>query len=305
MKILIVGAGAVGAVFGASLHEHGADVHFLLRPARKELVDAEGITLELPIGKVNVRPRTLSSAQLQDAFDLIILTNKAYSLESVIADITPAVGPQTHILPLLNGMRHLDRLDAAYGQARVLGGVAKTIATQATPNTIQVNNAYSSITVGARLPEQQSKAEAVWQELVNAGIHAELSDAIMVDMWDKFCRMATVGAANCLLNGTVGEYMRSDAGGQIALQLFKEATDTAQAAGYPMDPADIAGFQRVLTNPASTFSSSMYRDMQAGLPVEGDHLVGDMLRRGQEAGVPCPMLTVAHAVLQTYSAKRQ
>ncbi len=305
MKILIVGAGAVGAVFGASLHEHGADVHFLLRPARKELVDAEGITLELPIGQVNVQPRTLSSAQLQDTFDLIILTNKAYSLESVIADITPAVGPQTHILPLLNGMRHLDRLDSAYGQARVLGGVAKTIATQSAPTTIQVNNAYSSITVGARLAEQQSKAEAVWQELVNAGIHAELSDAIMVDMWDKFCRMATVGAANCLLNGTVGEYMRSDAGGQIALQLFKECTDTAQAAGYPMAPADIAGFQRVLTNPASTFSSSMYRDMQAGLPVEGDHLVGDMLRRGQEAGLQCPMLTVANAVLQTYSAKRQ
>src|SRR5690606_26383568 len=305
MKILIVGAGAVGAVFGASLHEHGADVHFLLRPARKELVDAEGIMLELPIGQVNVRPRTLSSATLQDTFDLIILTNKAYSLQSVIAHITPAVGPQTHILPLLNGMRHLDRLDSAYGQARVLGGVAKTIATQSAPTTIQVNNAYSSITVGARLAEQQSKAEAVWQELVNAGIHAELSDAIMVDMWDKFCRMATVGAANCLLNGTVGEYMRSDAGGQIALQLFKECTDTAQAAGYPMAPADIAGFQRVLTNPASTFSSSMYRDMQAGLPVEGDHLVGDMLRRGQEAGLQCPMLTVANAVLQTYSAKRQ
>lgn len=303
MKILFVGAGAVGALFGASLHQQGADVRFLLRPARKALVDAEGLTLELPSGELRVQPSTVTAGELDGGYDLVVLTNKAPALESVIADIAPAVGPDTHILPLLNGLRHLERLDQTFGQERVLGGIAKTIATQTTPTRIRVGNAYSSLTVGARTPSQQTKARAVWQLLSQAGIATDLSDRIMDDMWDKFCRMASLGAANCLLQGTVGEYMRSQAGSAIALQLFRECTDTAQAAGHPLHPQDIAGFQRALTNPNSSFNSSMYRDMRAGLPIEGEHLVGDMLRRGEAAGLPCPMLTVANAVLQTYSAR--
>jgi len=305
MKTLIVGAGAVGALFGSSLHQHGIDLHFLLRPARKALVDAEGLTLELPSGSRHIQPRTVTADQLAGGYDLVILTNKAPALDGVIADISAAVGPATHILPLLNGLRHLDRLDQAFGPERVLGGIAKTIATQITPTRIRVSNAYSNLTVGARVASQQAKARAVWQLMSKAGVDAELSERIMDDMWDKFCRMAALGAANCMLQGTVGEYMRSQAGGAIALQLLRECTDTAQAAGHPMHPQDIAGFQRALTNPNSSFNSSMYRDMRAGLPIEGDHLVGDMLRRGEAAGLPCPMLAVANAVLQTYTAKRE
>src|SRR5690606_2502387 len=138
-----------------------------------------------------------------------------------------------------------------------------------------------SLTVGARVAAQRDKAQEVWQLFSRAGVDIELSEQILDDMWDKFCRMACLGAANCMLQGTVGEYMRSEAGGQIALQLLRECTDTAQAAGHPMHPQAIAGFQRAIANPNASFNSSMYRDMRAGLPIEGDHLVGDMLRRGQ------------------------
>lgn len=303
MKILFVGAGAVGALFGAPLHQHGADVHFLLRPARKAQVDAEGLTLELPTGELRIQPRTLTAGELAHSYDLIVLTNKAPALDSVVADIAPAVGPDTLLLPLLNGLRHLDQLDHAFGPQRVLGGVARTIATQLTPSRIRVSNAYSSLSLGARSPGQRDKAQALWALMTAAGMSAELSEHIMDDMWDKFCRMAALGAANCLLQGTVGEYMRSQAGGAIAVQLFQECVQTAQAAGHPMHPQDIAGFQRTLTNPNSGFNSSMYRDMRAGLPIEGEHLVGDMLRRGEAAGLACPMLSVANAVVQTYSAK--
>lgn len=303
MKILIVGAGAVGVLFGASLHQHGANVQFLLRPARKAQIQAQGLTLELPTGSFQFQPNSVVAEQLDADYDLIILSNKAPALESVITDITPAVGATTHILPLLNGLRHLDALDHAFGAERVLGGIARTIATQATPTRIVVSNAHSSLSVGARSPGQQAKAQAAWQLLAGAGIDAELSEHILDDMWDKFCRVASLGAANCLLQGTVGEYMRSEAGGRIALQLLHECTQTAKAQGHPMHPQAIAGFERAITNPNSSFNSSMYRDMRAGLPIEGDHLVGDMLRRGTAAGLSCPMLTVADATLQTYSAR--
>src|SRR5690606_21926704 len=213
MKVLFVGAGAVGALFGTGLHRHGVDLQFLLRPARKALVDAQGLALELPSGTEQITPRTVAADELDSDYDLIVLSNKAPALESVIADIAPAVGPGTHILPLLNGLRHLDRLDQAFGQERVLGGIAKTIATQVTPTHIRVSNAYSSLTVGARVAAQRDKAQEVWQLFSRAGVDIELSEQILDDMWDKFCRMACLGAANCMLQGTVGEYMRSEAGG--------------------------------------------------------------------------------------------
>src|SRR5690625_3456107 len=303
MKILIVGAGAVGAVFGANLHQHKADVSFLLRPARKELLDEHGLTVCLPSSEFHFQPRSFVASTLQAPFDLIILSNKAYALDGVINDIKPAVGPNTLVLPLLNGLRHLDVLDEASGKERVLGGVARTIATLETPTRVVVSNFRSTITVGARTTEQQTRAEALWQLLADADSEAHLAGNIMADMWDKFCRMAAVGAVNCLLDGPIGAYMRSEAGGEIALQLFHECCACAEEAGFPMSPQAIAGFERILTDPSSSFTSSMYRDLKAGLPIEGDHLVGDMLQRAKAAGLVHTMLRVAYARLQTYNAQ--
>ncbi|MBM7456337.1 2-dehydropantoate 2-reductase [Oceanisphaera litoralis] len=303
MKILIVGAGAVGGLFGAFLHRHGADVRFLVRPERQRQLEGPGLTLTLPSTQLHFRPKLVTAAELDGDYQLIVLSNKAYALPGVMDDIRAAVGESTRILPLLNGIRHLDLLDRQFGRERVLGGIAKTIATLADPTTISVSNPYSSLTIGARFPAQEAMVERVVALMTEAGITVEASEDIMGDMWDKFCRMAALGASNCLLQGTVGEYMQSRAGGDIALRLFHECTETAAAHGHPLGEAAIAGFQRALTNPGSRFNSSMYRDMQNGLPIEGEHLVGDMLSRAEQAGVPCPMLTVANAVLQTYSAR--
>lgn len=305
MKILIVGAGAVGGQFGAYLHESGADVHFLLRPARKQIIDDEGLTLDFPTGKLHLHPRTLTASELEPNYDLIIISCKAYSLDSVINDIVNAVGNKTVILPLLNGLRHLEILGGKFGHERVLGGIAKTVATLSTPSCIQIKHGPGNVTVGARTPEQQATAEAVAATLHAGGVHTYFSEHIMDDMWDKYCLMASLGAANCLLGGTVAEYMRSQAGGDIALQLFKECADTAAASGHPLHPDSIERIQQALTNRHSGFSASMYRDMLTGLPVEGDHLVGDMMRRGEALGVACPNLKIAHAVLETYMSRRE
>ena len=150
MKILVVGAGAVGGQFGAYLHESGAEVDFLLRPARKEIIDAQGLTLDLPTGKLQVQPHTLIASELKPVYDLIVVSCKAYSLDSVMNDLANAVGEKTVILPLLNGLRHLDLLGEKFGHERVLGGIAKTVATLATPSCIQIKHGPGNITVGAR-----------------------------------------------------------------------------------------------------------------------------------------------------------
>lgn len=302
MKILMVGAGAIGGLFGGYLERAGFQPLWLVRASRREQLQ-QGLTVRLPDQEWSFDPWMVTANELSAPVDLVILTNKAYGLEQVIADIGPAVGPDTSILPLLNGMAHLDRLDAVFGAERVLGGIAKTVATLSDERTVTVNNGFSSLTVGARYDSQRRAVERIQDCFGRAGITLEDGSDVLSALWDKFCRMATLGAANCLLQGTVGEYMRSQSGGSIALKLFAECTETARASGYPLSDEAVAGFQRVLTNPKSSFNSSMYRDMQNGLPLEGDHLVGDMVRRAKRAGVDCSMLEVAEAVLQVYSAR--
>ncbi len=307
MKILIVGAGAVGVLFGSQLQQQGVDISYLVRPKRADELRQQPVELCLPESTISLSPVCLTQSELvsSPAFDLIILTNKAYGLPQVIEDIAPAVTESTLLLPLLNGLKHLDLLDHAFGAERVLGGIAKTVATLSTPWQVKVANAHNSITVGARDSAQEARVTEITELFRNAGLMVESVDAVIAQMWDKFCRMAGLGAANCLLQGNVGEYMKSDRGGEIALQLFAECCQVAAASGYPLAEDSVNGFQRILTNPKSSFNSSMYRDMRNGLPIEGDHLVGDMVARGKAVGVATPMLEIAEAVLQVYSRGEQ
>ncbi|MFG1489105.1 ketopantoate reductase C-terminal domain-containing protein, partial [Oceanospirillum sp. HFRX-1_2] len=179
----------------------------------------------------------------------------------------------------------------------------KTVATLSAPWQVKVANAHNSITVGARDSSQEARVAEITELFRNAGLMVESGDAVIGQMWDKFCRMAGLGAANCLLQGNVGEYMKSDRGGEIALQIFEECCQVAAASGHPLAEDSVQSFQRILTNPKSSFNSSMYRDMRNGLPIEGDHLVGDMVARGKALGVATPMLEIAEAVLQVYSRR--
>ena len=122
MRFLVVGAGAVGGYFGGRLLEAGGDVTFLVRRARAERLAANGLTIASPAGNVTLRsPPTVLAAELRAPFDVVILSCKAYDLDAAVESFAPAVGPQTTIIPLLKGMRHLDALDAQFGAERVLG----------------------------------------------------------------------------------------------------------------------------------------------------------------------------------------
>src|SRR5262245_66324332 len=123
MRFLVVGAGAMGGYFGGRLLVAGRDVTFLVRPARAARLAATGLTICSPAGDVHLpSPPTVLSSDIRDPFDVVILSCKAYDLGGAIDSVASAVGPGTVIIPLLNGMRHLDDLDARFGQERVLGG---------------------------------------------------------------------------------------------------------------------------------------------------------------------------------------
>ncbi len=215
----------------------------------------------------------------------------------------PAVGAGTAILPLLNGMAHLDALEARFSADAVLGGVALIGATLRDGTVVHLNDAHGII-FGDRAGGIPARIEAIAAVMAGAGFDARASDAILIDMWEKWVLLASLAAGTCLMRAPVGAIVAAPGGRELMLGLHEEATAVAKAAGRaPRAPA-LERTRAMLTTPKSAFSASMLRDLEGGGRTEADHVIGDLVRRGETAGLPCRLLRLAYTHLKAYEARR-
>ena len=302
-QFLVLGAGAVGGYFGGRLAEAKADVTFLVRPARAAALKEHGLAIESAFGDVTIPVKTVTADTLSGFFDTVLLTAKAYDLEPAIVAIQPAVGPETAILPVLNGLVHLDRLDAAFGRERVLGGVAYIAATMTAEGTIRHLNRIHGITFGERSGEISRWVEKIAQTFAATPVSAKASDNIMTDMWEKFVMISSLAGMNCLMRGSVGDILAADDGEGLILELLAECEAVAAASGFPPRPQHREQCRTMLTERGSSFSASMRRDLEAGLRTEGEQILGDMLRRARANGIVTPLLQAAVCHLQVHELR--
>src|SRR5580704_9871151 len=300
MRILMLGAGAVGGYFGGRLAEAGRDVTFLVRPARAAVLAEHGLPVTSPLGDFTVRPQLATADRLDGPYDLILLTAKHYDLDQAIAAIRPAAGPGTAILPLLNGLVHLDRLEAVFGAGSVLGGVAYVGASLQPDGDIRHHNRLSGIAFGERAGGVSERARAISAEFEGSKVSAPPSDNVMLDMWEKFVMITTMAGMNCLMRGTIGEIMAADDGEALMLQLFAENQAVAAAAGFAPRPSYREQISQMLTEKGSVNNASMHHDLAHGSRTEADWIIGDMRRRAVALGVATPLLRAAYANLQVY-----
>src|SRR5271167_1614750 len=129
MRMLVVGAGSTDGYFDGRLAQAGRDVTFLVRPARADQLRETGLQIVSPHGDVTLRPQLVTADDIGGPYDAVLLGVKAYSLDAAIEDFAPAVGPTTMIVPMLNGMRHIDALEERFGKGAVVGGVCKVATT--------------------------------------------------------------------------------------------------------------------------------------------------------------------------------
>jgi 2-dehydropantoate 2-reductase len=307
MKMLVLGAGAVGGYFGGRLAQAGADVSFLVRNRRADQLERDGLVVKSPHGDFTQHVRVVRAGEARPDYDVVMLSCKAYDLESGIASLAPAVGAQTLVLPLLNGLAHLDRLDATFAAARVLGGTCHLAATLSPEGHVVQLSPLHRIAFGKR-PGNDARATAVLLKLAAAfnktPVESQLASDITLEMWEKFVLLASLAAMTCLMRGAVGDIMGADEGEALTLSCLAACERTAQAAGHPPRPERMAQARKLLTERGSGFTASMLRDLESGRPTEGDPIVGDMLRRATAAGVPAELLRAAHCHLQTYAARR-
>ena len=300
MKILVLGAGAIGGYFGGRLVQAGGDVAFLVRERRAQQL-RNGLVVRSPHGDFTVPVRCVLQSQLDAPFDLVVLTCKAYDLEAAIEAIAPAVGASTCIVPLLNGVAHIERLIAAFDAARLAGGSCAIPATLTEQGEVVQLGTFHSIVFG-RLPgtsaDMQPKLEALRRLYAKTPVPVELTDDMTTALWEKFVGLATLAAMTCLMRAPIGAILDTDDGPALVAEAFDACRRAAEAAGSPPGAAALERFGAMLTDRTSTLTASMLRDLESGGRTEGAHIVGDMLRRAEAAGVDPGPLRAAWCHLQ-------
>jgi 2-dehydropantoate 2-reductase len=303
VRILIVGAGAIGGYFGARLIAAGRDVTFLVRARRAQQLRNSGLNVTSPLGDLNLPPPALVSTEsLSGFYDLVILSSKSYDLEGSINDFAPGVGPDSQVLPLLNGLRHLDVLDARFGAQRVMGGAARISSTLDADGRIHQLGTFNALVFGSRSPGPNALIDRIAGALRVPGFDAHLSPDILREMWEKWVFIAAAAATTCLMRASVADIIAAGAR-DIPAGLLEECGAIAAQNGFaPRESALNAGLA-VLTTPGSPFTASMLRDIEQGGRIEADHIVGDLLRRA--SGTTPPLLSTAYAHLRAYEARRK
>jgi 2-dehydropantoate 2-reductase len=307
MKLLILGAGAVGGYFGGRLHQAGADVTFLVRPARAELLRKGGLKIVSPRGNAELQVKVVTDATEGGPYDLAMLSCKSYDLDSAVEALAPGVGPDTAIVPLLNGMKHLDVLDARFGAQRVLGGVARISSTLAEDGTVVHMVPLAAVLTGER--EKGQAARPALQELASAigrsGFDGGVQSDIVQDMWDKWVMLSALAAMTGSLRGAVCDILETDEGPDLMLEAIDECRKVARAAGREPGGGAMDGIRTYLTTRGSKFAASMLRDLENGFRVEADHVIGDMIARARAAGIATPVLRQAYVHMQSYEQRQK
>lgn len=311
MKILVVGAGGVGGYFGGRLIESGADVTFLVRERRARQLAEHGLVIKSPVGDATLKVRTLTAADPGAPFDLIILSCKSYDLPSAIDAAAPhmAAGDGL-ILPMLNGMAHVDVLREKFGGDRVLGGLCGIFGTLSPEGVVvQMAGLPPRIAFG-RFKDQIERSvlavptERIEQVFKPANFATARVEPIEQGLWEKWVTLAALAAGTCLMRGSIGSICAGADGTAIMEELLAETASVARAAGYAPSDQRLEGSRGILTDKSSNATASMFRDIRNGGPTEGAHIIGDLLRRAREFGLDTPLLRLANAHVQTYEVER-
>ncbi|MBI1821773.1 MAG: ketopantoate reductase family protein [Nitrospirae bacterium] len=288
MKILVVGAGAVGGYFGTLLHQSGADITFLVRPATDEVIRQKGLTVESYKGNMTIQPRTVLARDLSSPFDLIILSVKCYDLETVFEQIKPVVSSDTILLTLQNGVNTEERLIQQFGSHKVIGGVAFITSKLIEPGRIG-HYKRGIITIGELNGEKTERLEKIHELLVRAKITAYVTDEIMKKKWEKLCWNATFNPLSILFNGPVERVLESKGALDVIRQVISEIIVVAkQVAGITLNE-NIAEETISNTYGLKEYHTSMYEDWKSGKKTENDYLNGDIYQKGLALNIPVPM----------------
>jgi 2-dehydropantoate 2-reductase len=304
MRIVILGAGGVGGYLGARLIEAGADVTFLVHEKRALQLMAAGLELTSPLGDFKAPVKVMAAGDtVNEAPDAVLLSCKEPALALALEDIAPLLDRGTRLVPLLNGVRHLETIAARFPEAPLIGGIVHGAVDVKPAGSIVHLSPFMTVIAGPVWSASDPVASEIVERLKMAGVDAHATHEIRQDMWNKFVFLAAFAGITSLMRASIGTIMATDRGRERILRLVEETRCVGEAEGFNPPPALMEEYRTLLTTNGSPLTSSMLRDINAGRRTEGAHILGDMLARARRHGIATPILEMASAHVEAYERR--
>jgi 2-dehydropantoate 2-reductase len=304
MRVLVMGTGGLGGYYGWALASHGHDVTFVARGAHLAAIRENGLTLR---SLVTNETHVINPAQAVETpaeaaggadFDLIIFTVKAFGTEAAAAALPPAVGANTAVLTLQNGVDSVDLLGAAIGAEHVLAGTTRINCVIGEPGVIVQNTPFSKLEMGELSGEATPRISAIAEAFRQAGIEVFVSDEPLREVWTKFIMIAPHASLTAATGEAVAAIRAVPEGLALYRQLIEETVAVGRASGVNLAPDATERTMDFIVNLPPGAKTSMLFDYERRNRVELDYLTGTVVRRGRALGVPTPGFDTLYAVLK-------
>lgn len=296
MQVLVVGAGAAGGYLGAQLVKAGRDVSFLVHQSSFERLAAHGLRIHGKSGTSALPVRAITASQLEGSYDVVVLAVRSEVVELAVEDFGGVVTPDTRILPLVNGMAHLSVLTAAFGEQAVLGAAARLATSMLADGIIDEVAPGVDLEVGQLDGGTSDIFDAVVQQFRVDNVAVRVRSDMVAGMWEKFAFISATAILTCLTGSVIGVVARTTGGPALGKRVAVEVSAVAAADGYPLSPATRSGLDNTLTDPASNFAPSMFRDLSAHRRVEVS-VLADLAERARRHHIDTPLLDAALVVV--------
>lgn len=300
MRILVVGAGAVGGYFGGRLLEKGEDITFLVRENRRKQLAETGLVIESVNGNARLTPKMIMEGEEAGPFDLVLLSTKAYHLEVAIESLRSYIGKETVILPLLNGILHFNKLEEEFGEDRVIGGLCFIETTLDEAGRVIQTSKRHDLVFGERNGEKTERILRVEEVFSGTNTGSRLSHNINQELWHKYLFIAAMSGITTLMRAPIGPIREQVYGRSVIKELLNELISIMKRLNAPLAD-DIESIQmNQIEGLDYTFKSSMQRDMEKLLSVEADHLHGYLLGIAERERISVPTLAAIYTNLKAY-----
>ncbi|NUO50394.1 MAG: 2-dehydropantoate 2-reductase [Polyangiaceae bacterium] len=298
MRIAIVGSGGVGGYFGGRLAQAGESVIFVARGAHLAAIRDEGLRVESIAGDFVIRPAEAIEVAEGRVVDVVLVAVKAWQVAEIAALLGPFLGEETFVVPLENGVEAADRLEAAVGRGRVVGGLCKILSWVAAPGVIRHAGVTPQVAIGERDGSRSARVERLAQAFARAqGVSVSVPDDIEAAVWEKFLFIAPTSGVGAVARVPIGAW-RDVAGTREMLEsAMREIEEVARARGVRLAEDAVARTLAYVDSLPSEAMTSMQRDILEGRPSELEDQIGAIVRLGREAHVAVPVHAYLYASL--------
>ena len=298
MRIVVIGAGGVGACFGGELARAGHDVTMFARGAHLDALRRRGVTVRTPEGEFTAPVAATNTVTELPSADLAVIAVKSYSLADIIPIARTVADRGADVLPLLNGVTAADELIAGgVPQYRVLGGLARVSAVRTEPGVVERRSSFQSMVVGELTGGLSDRATAIAQMFAEARIDARASGSMEIELWQKFVFITAMAAVCGLARASIGPVRDAPGGRRFIERAVTEVVDVARARGVALPDDEGPRTCAYIDTLPATMKPSFLLDVEAGGPTELETLSGAVARFASDAGIDCPVHDTVRTVL--------